>query len=188
MDKQIKQGLTQSAETDQSDICIVNTNNSDQTENSRRKCNPYYYNDSWYELKQLRIKNVKNLIIGCLNINSLRRKYMHISDVFKNDLLDFFTIFENKLDASFPDANVKPNGYSVYRYDSTSTNGGVLTWIRSDIPHRCRKDLKENNDGVHVLCIEMHIINQKWIIISIYRLPNNTNLDTFHSSISKMSD
>ncbi len=81
MDKQIKQGLTQSAETDQSDICIVNTNNSDQTENSRRQCDPYYQNDSWYELKQLRIKNDKNLIIGCLNINSLRRKYMHISDI-----------------------------------------------------------------------------------------------------------
>ncbi len=29
MNKQIKQGLTQSAETDESDICIVNPNNSD---------------------------------------------------------------------------------------------------------------------------------------------------------------
>ncbi len=46
MDKQIKQGLTQSTETDQSDICIVNTNNSDQTETSRRQCDPYYHNDS----------------------------------------------------------------------------------------------------------------------------------------------
>ncbi len=64
----------------------------------------------------------------------------------------------------------------------------MLTWIKSDIPHRRRKDLEENNDGVQVLCFEMHIRKQKWIIISIYRLPNNTNLDTFHSSISKMSD
>ncbi len=116
---------------------------------------------------------------------------MHISDVFKNDLLHVFTICESKLDASFTDANFKPNGYSVYRHDSTSTSGGVLTCIRSDIPHRRRKDLEENNNGVQVLCIlciEMHIRKQKWIIISIYRLPNNTNLDTFHSSISKMSE
>ncbi len=56
--------------------------------------------------------------------------------------------------ANFPDANFKPDGYSVYRHDSTSTISG---WIRSDIPHRHRKDLEENNDGVHALCIEMHI-------------------------------
>ncbi len=52
MDKQIKQGLTQTAETDQSDICIVNTNNSDQTENSRRQCDLYYHNDiyQWWSV------------------------------------------------------------------------------------------------------------------------------------------
>ncbi len=65
----------------------------------------------------------------------------------------------------------------------------MLTWIRSDVTHRRRKDLEENNDGVQVLCVEMHIRKQKWIIISIYRQPNNTNLDTFNNSnISKMSD
>ncbi len=102
--------------------------------------------------------------------------------------MDVFTICESKCDASFPDANYKPDVYSVYRHDSTSTSGGVLTWIRSDIPHRCRKDLEENNDGVQVLCIEMHIRKQKWIIISFYSLPNTTSFDTFHSSINKMSD
>ncbi len=69
--------------TGQSNICIVNTNNGDQTENSRRQCDPYYHNNSWYKLKQLRMTNAKNLIIGCQDKNSLRRKYMHMSDVFQ---------------------------------------------------------------------------------------------------------
>ncbi len=64
----------------------------------------------------------------------------------------------------------------------------IFKLLKEIIPHRCRKDLEENNDGVRVLCIEMHIRKQKWIIISIYRVPNNTNLDIFYSSISKMSN
>ncbi len=64
-------------------------------------------------------------------------------DVFNDDLIDVFSICESKLDDSFPIGNFKPEGFSVYRQDSTGTSGGILSWVRKDIPHRRRDEIEE---------------------------------------------
>ena len=51
------------------------------------------------ELNELRIKNSKSLIIGNLNINSLRNKFSEVKEILNNRLLDCLILCETKLDA-----------------------------------------------------------------------------------------
>ncbi len=79
-------------------------------------------------------------------------------DVFNGNLIDVFSICESKLDDSFPIGNFNPEGYSVYRQDIIGTSGGILSWVRKDIPLRCRYEC------IQSLCLEIYIEKRKWII------------------------
>ena len=48
------------------------------------------------DLKNIRIKNMKNVIIGQLNINSLRNKFELLAEVIKGNL-DILVLTETKL-------------------------------------------------------------------------------------------
>ena len=67
------------------------------------------------KLKQIRIKNLHRVIIGQLNINSLRNKF----DLLKNTTgyFDIFLVSETKIDKSFPEAQFSIEGYSNIRLD-----------------------------------------------------------------------
>ena len=54
-------------------------------------------------LKDIRINNKNRLIIGQLNINSLRNKFEQLS-IMINGNIDIFMISETKLDETFPAA------------------------------------------------------------------------------------
>ena len=54
------------------------------------------------DLKNLRYCYPKYMIIGHVNINSLRNKYDPIRSILQNGLCDIFTLSETKLDESFP--------------------------------------------------------------------------------------
>ena len=54
-------------------------------------------------LKDIRINNINRLIIGKLNINSLRNKFEQLSTMI-NGNIDIFMISETKLDETFPAA------------------------------------------------------------------------------------
>ena len=51
-------------------------------------------------MKKQRLGNANNTIIGHLNINSLRNKFVFVEDIIK--LLDMFLVSESKLDHTFP--------------------------------------------------------------------------------------
>ena len=57
--------------------------------------------DGKSELKNLRLKNVGRLVIGYLNINSVRNKFEGLKD-FVSDNIDILIIGETKIDNSFP--------------------------------------------------------------------------------------
>ena len=57
-----------------------------------------------------RCKNPKSPIIGHLNVNSLRYKFVAIDELIKNKI-DICLISETKVDESFPNKQFKINGY-----------------------------------------------------------------------------
>ena len=71
------------------------------------------------ELRSLRVKNPNKVIIGHLNINSLRNKFELLTHQIK-DNIDILMISETKLDESFPTTQF-------------FMNGGILLYIREDI-------------------------------------------------------
>ena len=87
-------------------------------------------------LKKIRIKNVDKVIIGTLNINSLPAKFDQLSEVVGNHL-DILAIQETKLDGSYPTQQFALTGYSEpYRLDRNRDGGGVLIYVREDIPSK----------------------------------------------------
>ena len=61
-------------------------------------------------LKDLRINNINRLIIGQLNINSLRNKFEQLSTMISGNI-DILMISETKLDETFPAAQFLLQGF-----------------------------------------------------------------------------
>ena len=61
-------------------------------------------------LNRLRIKNLSRVIIGCLNINSIRNKVEMLSKIVEGKL-DILLISEAKIDQSFPTSSFLIPGF-----------------------------------------------------------------------------
>ena len=48
--------------------------------------------------------------------------------------VDLLLISETKIDASFPNAQFYITGYTIYRRDRNSNGGGLLLYVKDDIP------------------------------------------------------
>ena len=50
------------------------------------------------------------------------------------DIGDILLISETKIDSSFPTAQFHIDGYIIYRSDRNENGGGLLLYIRDDVP------------------------------------------------------
>ena len=119
-------------------------------------------------LQKLRIKNVNRIVIGTLNINSLPNKFDQLKEVIGKNL-DVISIQETKLDSSFPPQQFKIDGYSEpYRLDRNRDGGGVLIYVREDIPSKC---LSKHNFTKYVegMFVEINLRKTKLLLFGGYR-------------------
>ena len=85
-------------------------------------------------MKKIRINNVNRVVIGHININSIRNKFDMLFSMVK-DNIDMLMVSETKLNSSFPQAQFRMEGYALpFRYDRSSHLGGTLLFIREEIP------------------------------------------------------
>ena len=80
------------------------------------------------DLKNLRYCNPKNMIIGHINVNSIRNKFDPIHSTLQNGLCDIFALSETKLDESFPTAQFHITNFVLHRKDRNAHGGGVITY------------------------------------------------------------
>jgi exonuclease III len=59
-------------------------------------------------------------------------------------------------------------GYMVHRKDRTSSGGGIMTYVRSDIHLRTRPDLECQTEHVESLVLEASFKQDKWLLITVY--------------------
>ena len=81
-------------------------------------------------LNNMRLKNINKLIIGHLNINSIRGKFEALKAVIKNNL-DILVVSETKLDHTFPDNQFLMEVYRLIRQDriiNGQYGGGVIVF------------------------------------------------------------
>ena len=103
-------------------------------------------------LHHLKFKNVNRLVIGHLNINSLRNKFDSLKLLVKNSL-DVFMISKTKLDETFPEGQFLMDGFiPPYRMNRNTNGGGIALYVREDIPSRQISFKNDGNDIEHFLC------------------------------------
>ena len=126
-------------------------------------------------LKDIRINNINRLIIGQLNINSLRNKFEQLSTMI-NGNIDIFMISETKLDETFPAAQFYLQGFcDPYRFDRNRNGGGIMLYIREDIPSRLiEKKLRNNSEYFFV---EINLRKKKWLLCCSYN-PHKNSIST----------
>ena len=91
-------------------------------------------------MSSIRLKNINRLLIGNLNINSISGKFDQLK-ILVQGKLDVLVITETKLDSSFPKGQFLIEGFSEpYRFDRNRHGGGILIYVREDIPS---KELKK---------------------------------------------
>ena len=74
--------------------------------------------------------------------------------------VDIFLISEMKLDDSFPSAQFEIEGFTTpYRYDRNNKGGGLLLYIREDVPSRLLQCKSQCN--IESLSVEINLRKRK---------------------------
>ena len=80
------------------------------------------------EFQVMKSKCPDKLIMGHLNINSIRNKFDALSLIFKNNV-EIIMISETKLDDSFPTTQIFLHGFSAtYRLERKSKGSGIVVY------------------------------------------------------------
>ena len=134
-------------------------------------------------LRSIKMKYVDNIVIASLNVNSIPNKFNQL--VIRGNV-DLLVVNETKLDSSFPSSQFTMEGYSTYRLDRDRNGGGILVFIREDIP--C-KILQEHNlpEGIEALPIEINLRKTTFLLLAIYHPPSQSK-KYFLECITKILD
>ena len=87
-------------------------------------------------------------------------------------MFDILVITETKLGNSFPVLQFHIDGFSIpYRLDRNRNGGGVIVYIREDIPSKLllKFSFKEDIEG---LFVEINFRKSKWLLGRIYHPPS----------------
>ena len=118
-------------------------------------------------LENLGGKNKNRPIISQLNISSLRNKFGFLSSQITK-YADILLLSEIKLDYSFPTAQFLLNGFcKPYRLDRNSNGGGILLYVRDDIPLQLLTDYKIK-DHLDLFSVEVIIRKKTWLLGCYY--------------------
>ena len=120
-------------------------------------------------LGKLRTNNVGHLVIGYININSIRNKFQGLVEIV-NGNIDILMIAETKLDFFFPNEQFSIHGYCKHVWVDRNSNGcGPLVYVRDDIPLFQLKSFSFIDD-IECICFEINL-HKRNDPFCIYRPP-----------------
>ena len=100
--------------------------------------------------------------------------------------IDIFVFSETKIDESFPINQFNIDGFSIpIRLDRNDEGGGIIIYIRSDIPYQILKNSLPNK--IEVLYIEIKLGNKKWPLFGGYN-PKKENISYLLNYVGKDLD
>ena len=123
------------------------------------------------EMKNLRLKNPKNIFFSFLNIKSVRNKLKNISSLISENV-DILIVTETKLDTSFPTAQfLIPGFHHSFRLDINRQSGGLLVYVKGSIPARVLTSFSTPAD-TQIIVFEINLRKEKWLFVGIYKPPS----------------
>ena len=114
-------------------------------------------------LSNLRQRNLNHLLAD-ININSIKNKFDQLVSSIKNNI-DILMISETKIDNSFPTMQFHIEGYCIYRLDRNEYGGGILVYVREDIPSKL---IPMQSSSVEGFFIELNLRCKKWLLSCSY--------------------
>ncbi len=134
-------------------------------------------------LFELRTQYHNHPIIGFLNINSIRYKIIDLRIIIERFLPDILVIEETKLSSEFNNNAFLINNYKAPMcHDRDEFGGGLMQYVRKGVV--CNRVPSYEVSSLELICSELTVNKKKWIIYSIYRPPERSNLDPFFSALS----
>ena len=132
--------------------------------------------------------NLNKLIFAHLNINSIRNKFELLSEQIKGNV-DVLMISETKIDDSFPVGQFLIEGFCTpYRLDRNSKGGGILLYVREDIPSNLiTVDINPGIKLIESFYVELNLRNNKWLINCSYN-PHKSLIGNHLDEVSKTLD
>ena len=123
--------------------------------------------------------------MGHVNINSIRNKFDSlIYTLGKN--VDIFLISETKLDDSFHSVQFKIEGFTTpYRDDSNDKGGGLLLYIREDIPSRLLQCKSQYN--IESFSVEISLRKRQWFLNCSYN-PHRNSISRHLECLNRVID
>ena len=123
-------------------------------------------------LKRLRSNHPQQIIIGHLNVNSIRNKFDKMKPMLLDDI-DIFMVTETKLDDSYSVSQFNVEGFSTpFRLDRNKNGRGIILYIRSYVIALKLTSFSFPND-IEAFFIEINLKGNKWLICCSYN-PNRT--------------
>ena len=96
-----------------------------------------------------------------------------IRDMLKTVPVDIPGIAETKLDDTFTNAQFNIDGYRLFRKDRNQHGGGLLVYVRADIP--CRQIRTLETKSTESVTLELQLNKTKCLIVVAYKPPNVTS-------------
>ena len=101
----------------------------------------------------------------------MRNKFESLSTQVKGNI-DVLMVSETKIDDSFPVGHFVIDGFSIpYRLDRDSNGGGIMLYVREDIPSNLLATDEKNH--IESFYVELNLRNEKWLLNCSYN-PNKT--------------
>ena len=122
------------------------------------------------------------VIIGHLNVNSLRNKFVAVDELIKNQI-NVCLISETKVDESFPNQQFKINGCKMFRKDRDRFGGELIFYVNEQIPSKVLS-LESIFMDFELILLELTVKNQRWLCAGTYR-PSSQNEKYFIEHLSK---
>ena len=108
-----------------------------------------------------------------MTIRSIKKAYVIpnkfeiIREIITNEV-DILLISSTKLDSSFPLNQFHIDGFTTpYRLDRNQNGGGVMLYIREDIPSKSLTEIKLDNE-IENIFIEINLRSKNWLISGSY--------------------
>ena len=136
-------------------------------------------------MKNVRLKNPKNIFFSYRNVNSFRNKFKNMSSLISENV-DTLIIAETKLDSSFSVAHFLIQGIQhPFRLDINRQSGSLVT-VKGSIPARVLTSFSTPGD-TQIIVFEINLRKEKWLFVGIYK-PPSLNSQYFLETLSDLLD
>ena len=100
--------------------------------------------------------------------------------------LDILVITETKLDSTFPVTQFLIEGYKSYILDRNRHGGGILVYVREDIPGKELTKHTQPSD-IEGIFLEINLRKTRWLLFACYHPPSQSD-DYFFKNVGNSLD